>query len=101
MHRHRFDMLLGASVLLLLSAPVVRILLSPLHPFLARVTVVACFAVMLLSAVVAVSESRRAVMTALALSVPLVLISGLNLWLRRQGIVIAYHLLGFRFWAIR
>jgi voltage-gated potassium channel len=97
MQRHRFDMLLCALILLLLSAPVVRIFLPTLHPLFASITVTACFVLMLLSAVIAISQSRRTAIVALSLSVPVVLLSGLNLSLERQGTAIAYHVLGVSF----
>ncbi len=97
MHRHRFDTLLGALLLLLVSGPLAQALLSIVHPQFARLTVTACFAVMLLSAVFAASENRRTGMAALALAVPLVLLGGMNLLIDQKAIVILYHLLGISF----
>ena len=97
MHRHRFDTLLGALILLLLSAPVVRLLTPGWHPYLGRFTVAVCFTLMLLSAVYAIGQRRRTVFAALSLAVPAILLSMLNVLLNWQGIVIAYHLLGILF----
>lgn len=97
MHRHRFDLLLFTLILLLLSAPVVRALLPLSHPQLARITVNACFAVMLLSAVFAISEGRRTVIAASSLAVPVVLLSGMTLLTDQKAIFVAYHLLGILF----
>ena len=97
MHRHRFDILLGALVLLLLSAPVVRIFVQIRPPQLARVTVAACFSFMLISAVFAISQRRRTAIVAISLAVPVVLLSGVRLLIEQQGIIIVYHLLGISF----
>jgi hypothetical protein len=97
MHRHRFDTLLGALILLLLSAPIVRIFVQIRHPQLARVTVAACFSLMLISAVFAISQRRRTAIIAMSLAVPVVLLSGVRLLIERQGIIIVYHLLGISF----
>jgi voltage-gated potassium channel Kch len=70
MRAHRFDILLGALVLLLLSAPVVRVLAAVLHPQLALFTLSTAFGLVLLSAVFAVNQDRRSVMFALTLAVP-------------------------------
>jgi len=97
MHRHRFDILLGALVLLLLSAPVVRVFVQIRHPQLARVTVAACFSLMLISAVFAISQRRRTAIVAISLAVPVVLLSAVRLLIEQQGIIIVYHLLGISF----
>jgi len=97
MNHHRFDTLLGALILLLLSAPVVQLFLPGWHPYFARITVAACFTLMLISAVFAVSERRRTVIVALLLAVPAILLAGLNVLLRWDGLVIAYHLFGISF----
>jgi hypothetical protein len=97
MHRHRFDTLLGALFLLLLSAPLVRLLTPGWHPYFARFMVAACFCVMLLSAVFAISERRWTAFVALLLAVPAILLSVLNVLLEQKGIVVAYHLLGMLF----
>ncbi len=97
MHRHRFDTLLGALLLLLISAPVVRLIVPGWHPYFARFTVAACFCVMLVSAVFAISESRRTALVAMSLAVPAILLSVLNVLLQWEGIAIAYLLLGISF----
>lgn len=97
MHRHRFDILLGALALLLVSAPVVRLLIPIWPPYLARITVTLCFSLMMISAVYAISERRRTVVIALSLAVPVVLLSGVRLLTEQMGILIGYHLLGIAF----
>ena len=97
MHRHRFDILLGALLLLLISAPLVRLLLPGRHPYFARFAVAACFTVMLISAVLAISERPRTALVALSLAVPAILLSVLNVLLQSEGIAIAYLLLGISF----
>lgn len=79
MRHHRFDVLLCALVLLLLWTPAVR-LLGPLWPpVLSKITVTTLFCLVLLSAVFAVSQSRRSVLVALWMAVPGILLYGLNL----------------------
>ena len=97
MQRHRFDILLAALIILLLSAPVVRLLGPGLHPLLAHGAVTVVFTLMLLSAVFAASQSRTTLVTALALAVPAILAKALNLWLDRTGLVIADHVLSICF----
>ena len=97
MHRHRFDTLLGALLLLLISAPLVRLVFPGWHPYFARFAVAACFTVMLISAVFAVSERPRTALAALALAVPAILLSVLNVLLQCEGIAVAYLLLGISF----
>lgn len=70
MRAHRFDILLGALVLLFLSTPVVRVLAAVLHPRLALFTLSTAFGLVLLSAVFAVNQDRRSVIFALTLAVP-------------------------------
>jgi hypothetical protein len=70
MRNHRFDVLLGALVVLLLSTPVVRMCAPVLSPRLAQLAVTTLFCLVLVSAVFAVSQTRRSVMIALALAGP-------------------------------
>jgi hypothetical protein len=70
MRGHRFDILLGALVFLLLSTSVIQPFGAIWRPMLVRLSVGAVFGLMLLSAVFAVSESRRSVLIALSLALP-------------------------------
>jgi len=97
MHRHRFDTLLGALILLLVSAPLVQAFLPGRHPYFARIAVAVCFSAMMIAAVFAVSERRRNVTVSLSLALPAVLLSALGVVLKWNGIVIAYHLFGMCF----
>ena len=99
MRRHRFDILLVALTLLLLSAPVVHTLRPLSHPVLAGTTVTVLFSVMLLSAVFAVCQSRRTVVVALSLAVPTIILQAIGVSLRWDGIVIPNHVLGISFLA--
>ena len=91
--RHRFSMLLGALLLLMLWLPAGRLLGLTHHPVLARVTTSAILTVLLLSAVFAVGRSRRSVILAVGLAAPAIFTRGVNLFLDSGGMVIAGHLL--------
>ena len=99
MRRHRFDILLGTLVLLILSAPAVQAITGGSHTHLASIAVTVSLATMLLSAVFALSQSRQAVMIGLALAVPAIVLRVLNLLLNRDGILIGEHLLEVSFLA--
>jgi voltage-gated potassium channel len=95
MHRHRFDILLGTLVLFLLAMPVLSLLGQglPAANFVAAAFLVA----MLLSAVFAVSQSRRTAITALALAVPAIVLRLLNLWFDQDGIMVGEHVIEILF----
>ena len=96
-HRRRFDILLGALVLLMLSAPVVRHLTPGWQPATGSVMITVAFTVMLLSAVFAVSQGRRSFIVALSLAIPAIFPRILGLAFSWQGITIASHVLGIAF----
>ena len=93
--QHRFALLLAALILLLILTPAVRLIGH--GSILVRVLLTATFAVMLLSAAFADSQSRRTVFIALSLVVPTITLQGLGLLLEREGIVIVNHVLGIVF----
>jgi len=92
MRAHRFDILLGALVLLLLSAPVVRVLAVVLQPKQALITLSTAFGLVLLSAVFAVNQSRRSVLFALTLAVPGLFLHELDAVLGGDAMLGASHL---------
>ncbi len=97
MYRHRFDILLGTLVLLMLSAPGVLLLSGDSSKFLASVAVSVILSAMLLSAVFAVSRTRRTVIVALSLAVPAIVLRVLHVWLGRDAFLIGEHLLEILF----
>jgi hypothetical protein len=97
MHRHRFDVLLGALVLLLVSTPVVRLFAPESSPLLAGLTVTALFVVVLLSAVFAVCQTRRSVTLGLSLVVPAIVLHEVSLHVELEGIVALAHVLSICF----
>ena len=88
MRAHRFDVLLGAMLLLLLSAPVVPRLWSPT---LAHFTVNLVYGLILLSAVFAVSQSRTSVLIATLLALPAFLLHELRFLLGPDALLGASH----------
>ncbi len=97
MRRHRFDILLAALVLLLLSTPVVRLLAPDRKPMPAHVTVTVLFTLTLLSAVFAVCQTRRSVAIGLSLVVPAIVLNELRLHTDWDGIVGASHVFSICF----
>jgi voltage-gated potassium channel len=97
MRRHRFDLLLGALVLLMVSAPVVHLLGPQSSPVLTRIAVTVVFTLVLLSAVFAVCQTRRSVALGLWLVVPAVLLHELRLHIEWDGLVALAHLLSVCF----
>ncbi len=95
MHRHRFDILLGTLVLFLLSMPVIDLLGQGLRA--ANFVAAAFLVAMLLSAVFAVSQSRRTAIAALALAVPAIALRLLNLWFDQDRIMVGEHILEILF----
>ena len=80
MREHRFILLLCTLILLIGSAPLVRAVGSGRHPILAGSVITILFALMLLSAVFAVSRSRTTKIIALLLAIPTIALQGINLW---------------------
>ncbi|HUT94910.1 MAG TPA: potassium channel family protein [Thermoguttaceae bacterium] len=97
MRNHRFDVLLCALVLLLLWTPVVRLLAPIWPPALSKITVTTLFCVVLLSAVFAVSQSRRSVWIALWMAVPGIVLYELNLVIARDGLLAASYAFSIAF----
>jgi voltage-gated potassium channel len=94
LQRHRFHILLGTLVLLLVSGPVVHLLHPISHPLLARIAVVVAFTAVLLSAVLAVSQTRLTGTIAITLAVPTVLLQCLTVIVPWHGIEVAVHVFG-------
>ena len=92
MHRHRFDLLLAALVLLLFAMPIVRLLGLGSSVVTSRVVTVVVFTAMLIAAVYAVRQSRRSVTVALLLGAPAFVLQGLSAWLDGEALLIAAHL---------
>jgi len=99
MRNHRFDILLGALVLLLLSTPVVRVLAAVFHPKLALFTLSTAFGLVLLSAVFAVNQNRRSVIFALTLAVPGFFLHELDAVVAGDAMLGASHLFSATFLA--
>ncbi len=100
MRRHRFDLLLAALVLLMLTAPLVRLLSPRWPPALAPLTVSAVFGLVLLSAVFAACQTRASVVLGLSLVLPAGLLQELGfytgqIWLTAAGHVFSMAFLGF------
>jgi len=97
MRNHRFDVLLCALILLLLWTPVVRLLAPIWPPMLSKITVTTLFCVVLLSAVFAVSRSRRSVLIALWMAVPGILLYEFNLMIAWDGLLAASYAFSIAF----
>ena len=90
---YRFGLLLSALILLLLSVAIVRSLGPGTYPKLASFVVTFLFAIILLSAVLAVSKNRKTAMIAIALASPAILLQLLHLILAWDGIETAKYIL--------
>lgn len=95
--QHRFAVLLCALALLLIGAPLVHTLGPGTHSRLADLVIPLLFAVVLLSAIFAVSRTRTTEIIALLLAIPAAVLQGLQTWLVRDGLAIAGHILGILF----
>ncbi len=95
--QHRLAVLLCALTLLLVGAPFVRVFGPGAHPKLAALVILLLFVVVLLSAVFAVSRTRKTEIIALSLAVPAVVLQGLQTWLAMDGLALAGHILGILF----
>ena len=91
MRAHRFDILLGAMLLLLLSTPVVRLMARVWSPTLAHFTVNLAYGLILLSAVFAVSQSRRSVVIASLFALPAFLLHELRFLLGLDALLGVSH----------
>jgi hypothetical protein len=90
----RFVLLLGALTLLLLAAPVARPLGAGAHPRLAQTVLNITFAVLLLSALFAVSRSRLTTIIAVLLAAPASVLQVLSLFVGGDGIELAKGITG-------
>ena len=90
---YRFGLLLSALILLLLSVAIVRSLGPGTYPKLANFVVTFLFAIILLSAVLAVSKNRKTAIIAIALATPAILLQLLHLILAWDGIETAKYIL--------
>lgn len=97
MIHNRFAFLLVALVLLFVAAPLVRAFGPGTRPFVAQAVVTVVFTAMLLSAVFAVSKTRRMVIVAVSLAVPAIVVQLLDLLVQHNGILIAEHVLSIVF----
>ncbi|UCE58428.1 MAG: hypothetical protein JSU63_13410 [Phycisphaerales bacterium] len=97
--QHRFAVLLCALALLLVGAPLVRMFRPYAQSRIADLVIPLLFAVVLLSAVLAVSRTRRTRTLALLLAIPAAILQVLQTWIARDGLAIAGHFLGILFLA--
>ena len=97
MSRHRFTVLFGTLVLLLIFVPAMNVIGSDLHPAIVRLTVTAAFATVLLSAVFAVSRSRTTKITTLTLAIPTLAMQAINNLFEAEAIAILTHGLAILF----
>ena len=97
MRANRFDILLAAMLLLLLSTPVVRLVQRVLGPTLAHFTVNLVYGLLLLSAVFAVAQSRRSVVIASLLALPAFLLHEINFVLGTDALLGVSHVFSICF----
>jgi hypothetical protein len=90
----RFVPLLAALTLLLLAAPVVRLLGTGTHPRLAQIVLNVTFVIMLLSALFAISRSRLTTIVAVLLAAPAIVLQLLNLFIEGDSIELAKGISG-------
>ena len=95
--QHRFAVLLCALALLLVGAPLVRMLRPEAQSRLAELVIPLLFAVVLLLAVFAVSRTCTTEIIALSLAIPAAVLQGLQTWLATDSLAIAGHILGILF----
>lgn len=91
--QHRFVFLLIALILLLLSGPMFHLVMSGTHTLLTRAIFSLVFVVLLLSAVLAVSERPRTMRIAWMIAIPTCLFQGLELLVENSAIIIASHMM--------
>ncbi len=95
--QNRFAVLLCALTLLLIGAPLVRVFGPGIHPKVGDFVITILFAMVLLSAVFAVSRTRTTEIIALLLAIPAAIVQGLQAWFARDGFAVAGHILGVLF----
>ena len=89
--RHRFSVLLGTLLILLVAAALVHESGPARHPRLAGLIITIVFAVMLLAAVFAVSTSRRWFIVAVSSVAPVILLQIIGLFVEGQAVEIAKY----------
>ena len=97
MEKYRFYILLGALTSLLFFTPLVGEFVPTAMPTLSRVVITLLFIFMLMSAVVAVAETRFTTRIATLLAVPLVMLELLQMIFPRNVILISAYLLAIVF----
>jgi hypothetical protein len=95
--QHRFAVLLCALVLLLAGTPLVHGFRPEAPSRMVDLVIPVLFAVLLLSAVVAVSRTHATRTLALLLAVPTVILQALPTWIAGEGLVVASHCLSVLF----
>lgn len=76
--QHRFTVLLCGLSLMIFASPIVKLLRPGPPNLFSRLLVLACFALMLLSAIFVISGSRRHLVVGVILSIPTVLLQSVN-----------------------
>ena len=95
---YRFAILLCALILMMVSSPVIRAFASGVRRTRGDIAVTILFSFVVLSAVFAVSRSRKQQVVALLLAVPAVVAQGASAWRPTDhGIAVASHVLGILF----
>ncbi|UCD52404.1 MAG: two pore domain potassium channel family protein [Phycisphaerales bacterium] len=102
---HRFSVLLCALVVVIFAAPIVSVVRERTPTLFSRVLVLACFSLMLLSALFAISRSRHQLIAAALLSVPSVILLSVNAvqgndHVRAWGYVLTILFLGYTIFLI-
>ncbi len=91
--RHRFVVLLGAVLLLLVMPPVLQATGSVAEPRAARALMAVLLGLTLLAVVFAVSRDSLAQAGAVLLGIPAVILQGMNVVVERQGMMASSHIL--------
>ncbi len=97
MIRHRFAFLLAALTLVLIFAPILHLVAPGSRPIVARTIFTLFIVILLLSAVLAVSEHPRTMRIAWTIALPTCLLQGLDLLFENSAIVIANHIMSSLF----
>ena len=95
--QHRFVFLLIALILLLLSGPILHLVMPGTHSVLTRAIFSLVFTILLLSAVLAVSERPGTMRIAWTIALPTCLLKGLELLVENPAIINASHLMSVLF----
>jgi len=100
MQRNRFHVLLAALMLLIASGPIVQLVWAASHPFAARIVVTGAYFLVLLSAVLAVAQSRWTVIFAVGLAAPALVLKAIDLWLDVHAVVLTIQYLSMALLAL-